>query len=66
MTFKAKSFQSRSHMITTNHNLTLFGLTSKRSVPHYLRHRVGGIYTYKSEGYFVEHISSMIQDDKGE
>ena len=44
----------------------LVWLLSPHSVSPHLRHRVGGISTYKSEEYSVECVLGMIQDDKGE
>ena len=65
-------------MTTINQNFTSSNLTSimtldsssstplsrRRLVPPHLRHKIGGISTYKSEEYFVGRISGMIQDDK--
>ena len=67
-------------MTTTNHNFTSSGLTSikalgsssstplsrRRLVPPHLRHRIGGISTYKSEEYSVGRVSSIMRDDKRE
>ena len=64
-------------MTTTNHNFTSSGLTfivvlgsssstplsRRRSVPPYLRHRVGGTSTYK--WYSVGRVSGMIRDNEG-
>ena len=67
-------------MTTTNHSFIPSGLTSIivlgsflstplskwRLVLLYLCHKVGGISTYKLEGYLFGRISGMIRDDKGE
>ena len=79
VTFGAESFRSRSHVTTTNHNFTSFGLTSimvldssssilltrRRLVPPHLYHKVESMFTYKSKGYSVGCVSGMIRDNKG-
>ena len=61
-------------MTTTNYDFNASGLTSitalgsvsstplsmRCSVPLHLCHRVGGMFTYKLEGYSIGRISSMI------
>ena len=39
-------------------------LSRRRLFPPYLRHRVDGMSTYKSEGYSVGRILGMIRDDE--
>ena len=52
VSFGVESSRSRSHVTTINHNFISFGLTSITALG-YLRHRVGGTFIYKSEGYSV-------------
>ena len=80
VTFGVESFGSRSHVTTTNYSFTSSSLISimildsssstplsiQHLVPLHLRHKVGGTSIYKLEGYSIECILDIIQDEKGE
>ena len=67
-------------MTTTNHSfissdltfIIAFGyfssmpLSKRRLIPFHPHHKVGSTCTYKSKGYSIRRVSSIIQDDKGE
>ena len=67
--FGAESSQSRSHVITTNRNFTLFGLTSIMALGSSSSISQSRWYVYlqvKRVSYCNGRVSGMIRDDKGE